>query len=741
MLQAYPKRAERRTGPQRAPGRCQRRVNIPAARFSRAATRSSHDRLLPPPPRPLGFTLSRPRRDRRAPVEAVDGGHARPISGRRHGRALERPRVPQHRARDHGRAHRRLRGRRVEPVHVLRRHRLGRDPEDDEQRDHLRARLRRPARVLDRRPRDRALGPAGRSTWGPASPTTASRRPGATASTRRSTAARPGSTWASRRPTTSGAWWCTRRPRTSSTSPRSGASGARTRSAGSTRRRTAAAPGPTRSSWTRTPASWTWRWTRRARTRCTRPRTSAAARRSATTAAVPAARSGRRPTAGRPGRSSPRDCPEGEIGRIGDRGLPARPEHRLRARRARQGGRHLPLRGPGRELGPRCPATNPRPSYYSKVHIDPNNDQRVWVLGAPMYTSEDGGKTFKTDVVDKIHGDYHALWIDPAELRPHARGQRRRHPPELRPRPQLGLREHRSRSRSSTRWRSTTSARTTSAAGCRTTAAGRRPSRTLYRQGISNDDWMRVGGGDGFYCVLDPTDPDIVYIESQDGNVQRLHRATGQRRSHPPRAARGREVPLQLELADPGLASRPEDDLLRRQQAVRLARPRRHLDARLARPDDERRRQARRHADLRQDGQGAAVAQRRRRPLRDDHDARRVAAARGRAVGGHRRRQPAGLARRRRDLDERGRPRPRRAEGHLREPRRAEPHRRGRRLRRLRRPPRERLRRLPLLHLGLRPDLEERLRQPPRGRHPERGARAPEERRRAVRRHRARRCG
>ncbi len=58
--------------------------------------------------------------------------------------------------------------------------------------------------------------------------------------------------------------------------------------------------------------------------------------------------------------------------------------------------------------------TNPRPSYYSQVQIDPNNDQRIWVLGAPMYYSEDGGKTFRSDLVQKIHGDYHALWIDPA---------------------------------------------------------------------------------------------------------------------------------------------------------------------------------------------------------------------------------------------------------------------------------------------------------------------------------------
>ena len=53
---------------------------------------------------------------------------------------------------------------------------------------------------------------------------------------------------------------------------------------------------------------------------------------------------------------------------------------------------------------------------------------------------------------------------------------------------------------------------------------------------------MRVGGGDGFYTVIDPTDPNIVYVESQDGNVPRLHRderAAPSIRPEPPDAARG----------------------------------------------------------------------------------------------------------------------------------------------------------------------------------------------------------
>jgi len=34
----------------------------------------------------------------------------------------------------------------------------------------------------------------------------------------------------------------------------------------------------------------------------------------------------------------------------------------------------------------------PAPSYYSQVRIDPNNDLRIWALGAQMFYSDDGGK-------------------------------------------------------------------------------------------------------------------------------------------------------------------------------------------------------------------------------------------------------------------------------------------------------------------------------------------------------------
>ena len=62
------------------------------------------------------------------------------------------------------------------------------------------------------------------------------------------------------------------------------------------------------------------------------------------------------------------------------------------------------------------------------------------------------------------------------------------------------------------------------------------PSQTRSLQtGITNADWYRVGGGDGFYTQIDPTDHNIVYAESQGGAMQRLDLRTGRSVSIRPR--------------------------------------------------------------------------------------------------------------------------------------------------------------------------------------------------------------
>ena len=56
-------------------------------------------------------------------------------------------------------------------------------------------------------------------------------------------------------------------------------------------------------------------------------------------------------------------------------------------------------------------------------------------------------------------------------------------------------------------------------------------------QGITNAEWFRVGGGDGFYVQVDPTDYNTVYAESQNGALTRLDLKTGRSVNIRPRAA------------------------------------------------------------------------------------------------------------------------------------------------------------------------------------------------------------
>ncbi len=59
---------------------------------------------------------------------------------------------------------------------------------------------------------------------------------------------------------------------------------------------------------------------------------------------------------------------------------------------------------------------NNRPFYYSQIRINPNDDQRVYVLTTRFMVSNNGGVTFENGSADQeVHGDFHALWLDPED--------------------------------------------------------------------------------------------------------------------------------------------------------------------------------------------------------------------------------------------------------------------------------------------------------------------------------------
>ena len=63
-----------------------------------------------------------------------------------------------------------------------------------------------------------------------------------------------------------------------------------------------------------------------------------------------------------------------------------------------------------------------------------------------------------------------------------------------------------------------------------------------YKGGRTIFDWLSIGGGDGFHAQADPTDPSIVYSESQNGGIRRINPKTGESRSARPRPTTPDEV-------------------------------------------------------------------------------------------------------------------------------------------------------------------------------------------------------
>ena len=54
-----------------------------------------------------------------------------------------------------------------------------------------------------------------------------------------------------------------------------------------------------------------------------------------------------------------------------------------------------------------------RPFYFARLVVDPTNPQRVFKMNLRLIVSDDGGRSF-ADSGGGSHGDWHDVWIDPA---------------------------------------------------------------------------------------------------------------------------------------------------------------------------------------------------------------------------------------------------------------------------------------------------------------------------------------
>ncbi len=168
-----------------------------------------------------------------------------------------------------------------------------------------------------------------------------------------------------------------------------------------------------------------------------------------------------------------------------------------------------------------------RPFYYFDLRVDPQDPNRVYSLYSRVSVSTDGGASFDVLIRSGVHSDHHAMWIDPKD------------PSHIYNGNDGGV--YVSRDRGAT-WRFVTNLPLAQyyhvnvdmetpynvIGGMQDNGSWRGPSTAWERGGIRNHHWQRVGGGDGFAVLADPTDPAIGYSMSQQGYLQRWNLENGE---------------------------------------------------------------------------------------------------------------------------------------------------------------------------------------------------------------------
>jgi photosystem II stability/assembly factor-like uncharacterized protein len=217
--------------------------------------------------------------------------------------------------------------------------------------------------------------------------------------------------------------------------------------------------------------------------------------------------------------------PEGPLGRIALAIAPSNPHHLYALIAAEKG-----MLWQSIDMGDHWTAISDRhdvdvrPFYFSKLMISPVDEKKIYFLSYQLMESDDGGKT--SHWADHgVHPDHHAIWIDPTN------------PDRILQGNDGGV------------YLSTDGAKTwrfldtlpieqfyqvavdssepyTVCGGLQDNNAWCGPSSALAGRRVTGDQWYAVAGGDGEYAVPAPSDPNIIYVDSQNAYISRLDKKT-----------------------------------------------------------------------------------------------------------------------------------------------------------------------------------------------------------------------
>ncbi|WP_405201993.1 WD40/YVTN/BNR-like repeat-containing protein [Dokdonia sp. LLG6352-1] len=172
-----------------------------------------------------------------------------------------------------------------------------------------------------------------------------------------------------------------------------------------------------------------------------------------------------------------------------------------------------------------------RPFYYSDIHVDPQNENRVFSVFTYVNVSEDGGKNFDQlmgayGVDNGVHPDHHAWWIHPNNGKFMMDGN------------DGGLNITKDGGKT---WRFIGNLPVAQFyhinvdnefpynvyGGMQDNGSWRGPAYVWKAQGIRNDYWQEISFGDGFDVVPDRDDSQYGWSMSQQGFVSRYDYKTG----------------------------------------------------------------------------------------------------------------------------------------------------------------------------------------------------------------------
>ncbi|MGB9004662.1 MAG: hypothetical protein WCB96_02950, partial [Candidatus Aminicenantales bacterium] len=219
--------------------------------------------------------------------------------------------------------------------------------------------------------------------------------------------------------------------------------------------------------------------------------------------------------------------PSGDLGRCGVAFAPGRPEIAYALVEAKKS---VLLRSA--DSGLHWQAVNSdtgvhnRPFYYSRIFVNPANENILYMLQTQLQASEDGGKTFRPLTSgNQSHVDFHALWLHPAGemmiagndgglvISPN-RGKTWRFVGNL----PLGQYYHISYDMETPY---------NVYGGLQDNGTWRGPAYSVKDRVLAENLWTSVGGGDGFDSAPDPENSNCGYGLSQGGNLYYFDVSTG----------------------------------------------------------------------------------------------------------------------------------------------------------------------------------------------------------------------